>query len=636
MKSSIASLSLLVIVVVLLADCFTSFKSDAQLIPENEVQTLKTITSKLNITNWHVSQTSCTDGSFNRPFSISSVVSNVTCNCSFSSRTVCHVTNIQLKGLNLSGALPAEFVNLSYLQEIDLSRNFINGSIPTSFAKLPLLILALLGNRITGSIPEEIGHISTLQELVLEDNLLGGPLPDSLGNLTSLKRLLLSANNFTGTIPETILQSEEPYRFDRWTSFYGKIPDFIGNWTKLNRLDMQGTSMEGPIPSSISMFKNLTELAISDLNGSSTVFPDLQNLTSLQYLILRNCLITGTIPTYIGQMTNLKTLDLSFNRLNGEIPSSLGNLDKLVYLFLTNNSLTGAVPGWVMQKQENFDLSYNNFTGSSQISCQQQSSVNLASSFSSTTSSLWCLGEHLPCPGKAEYYSLFINCGGSKMSYGGNDYEDDSNTLGPSTFASYSSTRWAYSSTGTFLGNDKANFLASNTFNLNMTGPAYYQTARLSPASLKYYALCLRSGSYRVRLHFAEIMYSADQTFASLGRRIFDVAIQGNRVLKDFNIVEEAGGVGKGIFREFNVPVDGGTLEISLYWAGKGTNAIPYRGVYGPLISAIEVTPNFKIGTGLSAGAIVGIVIASCAVVASVLVFLRMKGCLGGKDDKGE
>jgi hypothetical protein len=56
--------------------------------------------------------------------------------------------------------------------------------------------------------------------------------------------------------------------------------------------------------------------------------------------------------------------------------------------------------------------------------------------------------------------------------------------------------------------------------------------------------------------------------------------------------MEAAGGVGKGITKEFNVDVNQSTLEIHLSWAGKGTNAIPMRGVYGPLISAITVTPS--------------------------------------------
>ncbi|KAL2496549.1 putative LRR receptor-like serine/threonine-protein kinase [Forsythia ovata] len=144
-------------------------------------------------------------------------------------------------------------------------------------------------------------------------------------------------------------------------------------------------------------------------------------------------------------------------------------------------------------------------------------------------------------------------------------------------------------------------------------------------------------GSYRVRLHFAEIIYTDDSTFSSLGRRIFDVSIQGEVVLTDFDIVREANGVRKGIYKDFNVLVNGSTLEIHLYWTGKGTTAIPDRGVYGPLISAIAVTPNFNPDTGgLSAGAIAGIVVSSCVVVLFILAALWMKGYLGGKDVEDE
>ena len=64
-------------------------------------------------------------------------------------------------------------------------------------------------------------------------------------------------------------------------------------------------------------------------------------------------------------------------------------------------------------------------------------------------------------------------------------------------------------------------------------------------------------------------------------------------IRKDFNIMENAGGVGKSfILEEPNIVVNGSTLEIHLYWAGKGTDSIPVIGVYGPLISAITVTPS--------------------------------------------
>ncbi|GAB4849317.1 hypothetical protein Ancab_004118 [Ancistrocladus abbreviatus] len=488
MESYIASFSKsrsLLILLLLQWNCITNFGSHAQgqLIPEDEVQTLKTVSAKLNNGYWSISRMSCSDGgqSFNKTFA-DKIFSRVICDCSFNHSTVCHVTNILMKGLNLSGVLPAEFGNLTHLRELDLTQNYISGSIPTSFAKLPLVNLSLLDNRISGQVPDEIGQIATLESFLIDGN-----------------------------------------------SFSGKIPDFIGNWTNLGRLNIQGTSMEGPIPSTISLLTNLTELRISDLGGPSMGFPNLQDLKILQLLILRNCLITGTIPDYIGDMTSLKTLDLSFNMLTGGIPNTIGNLPLLVNLFLTNNSLGGAVQSWVVNSKQHFDVSYNNFTESSPTSCQQ-SNVNLASSLSSTESNSvpWCLKKDLPCPMKAKYYSLFINCGGSNMSYEGNEYEEDSSPLGPSTFHSSSSNKWAYSSTGTYMFYDKANFIASNTFNLNVTGPEYYQTARLAPSSLKYYGLCLRRGTYRVQLHFAEIMFSDDQTYSSIGRRIFDVSIQVN------------------------------------------------------------------------------------------------------------
>lgn len=63
-------------------------------------------------------------------------------------------------------------------------------------------------------------------------------------------------------------------------------------------------------------------------------------------------------------------------------------------------------------------------------------------------------------------------------------------------------------------------------------------------------------------------------------------------VLRDFNIMKEAKGANKGIYKDFDVVVNGTTMEIHLYWSGKGTKAVPTRGVYGPLISAIAVTPS--------------------------------------------
>ena len=56
--------------------------------------------------------------------------------------------------------------------------------------------------------------------------------------------------------------------------------------------------------------------------------------------------------------------------------------------------------------------------------------------------------------------------------------------------------------------------------------------------------------------------------------------------------MEAAGGLGIAITKEFNILVIDDTLDIHLYWAGKGTLTIPIRNVHGPLIFAITVTPS--------------------------------------------
>lgn len=87
-------------------------------------------------------------------------------------------------------------------------------------------------------------------------------------------------------------------------------------------------------------------------------------------------------------------------------------------------------------------------------------------------------------------------------------------------------SNWAFSNTGHFLDAQKP---VSETYiqQQNKTGLSkLYQTARVSPISLTYYGFCLENGDYTVLLHFAEIMFTDDNTYSSLGRRIFDVYIQ--------------------------------------------------------------------------------------------------------------
>lgn len=123
--------------------------------------------------------------------------------------------------------------------------------------------------------------------------------------------------------------------------------------------------------------------------------------------------------------------------------------------------------------------------------------------------------------------SLHINCGGAReTSSEGIIYDGDSDSLGPSTSKEVGEN-WAISNTGHFLNsNASETYIQQNTTRLSMPDNALYKTARVSPISLTYYGFCLENGDYTVTLHFAEIAFTDDDTYKSLGRRIFDIYIQ--------------------------------------------------------------------------------------------------------------
>ena len=61
--------------------------------------------------------------------------------------------------------------------------------------------LSLWGNRLSGSIPPELGSLTGLTVLGLSRNNLGGDIPPEMGNLSKLKELYLSGNRLSGCLP---------------------------------------------------------------------------------------------------------------------------------------------------------------------------------------------------------------------------------------------------------------------------------------------------------------------------------------------------------------------------------------------------------------------------------------------------
>ncbi|KAL5837190.1 hypothetical protein ACOSQ3_014359 [Xanthoceras sorbifolium] len=626
----------------------SGFAASTAKLNHEEVKALKVIGKKLGKTEWVLGGGDPCSGKGNWKLKneSNSIESSVSCDCSFNRNSSCHIVSIALKGQNLTGTVPPEFSKLRYLQHLDLSRNVLSGSIPPEWATMRLEELSFMGNRLSGPFPKVLTKITTLKNLSIEGNRFSGHIPPEIGKLINLQKLIISSNAFTGRLPAELakLTNLTDMRIND-NNFSGKIPEFIGNWTQIQKLHIQGCSLEGPIPSSISALTSLSDLRISDLKGKEAAFPPLDNMNSMKTLILRKCLIHGEIPDYIGHMKKLKNLDLSFNNLTGEIPKTFNQLAKVDFMYLTGNKLTAPVPRWILERNKNVDISYNNFTweSSGAIECPR-GSVNLVESYSSSTDKLSrvhpCLKQNFPCPASRDqyHYSMHINCGGKELNSSNTKYEADLEPRGASMF--YMGQSWAFSSTGNFMDNDVDSdvYIITNTSTLSgasAVNSELYRTARVSPLSLTYYGLCLMNGNYTVKLHFAEIIFTNDSTLNSLGKRLFDVYIQGKLVLKDFNIGDEAGGTGIPIAKTFTAVVTSHTLKIHMYWAGRGTTGIPQRGFYGPLISAISVNPNFKPPVIKDKKnhvmVVAGMVVTSVLFVLLVLVIMRMKGWLGGK-----
>ena len=139
-----------------------------------------------------------------------------------------------------------------------------------------------------------------------------------------------------------------------------------------------------------------------------------------------------------------------------------------------------------------------------------------------------CILSVIGCIIYVDRYFLHINCGGKATTVGNIMYEEDDNLAGAAVFVPVREREnWGFSSTGNFWDVTTAHdYVAKNVSALTMKESELYTSARLSPLSITYYARCLVNGRYKVKLHFAEIVFRDNRSFYSLGRRIFDVYIQ--------------------------------------------------------------------------------------------------------------
>ncbi|XP_019091904.1 PREDICTED: probable LRR receptor-like serine/threonine-protein kinase At1g56140 isoform X3 [Camelina sativa] len=578
--------------------------------------------------DWNISGELCSGAAIDDSVSIDNLAFNplIKCDCTFVDSTICRIVALRANGMDVAGRIPDDLWTLVFISNLNLHQNFLSGPLSPGIGNLTQMQWMTFGaNALTGPVPKEIGLLTDLRSLAIDMNNFSGFLPPEIGNCTRLVKIWINDIQLTG-----------------------QIPDFIGSWTKLTTLRILGTSLTGPIPSTFANLISLTELRLGEISNSSSSLQFIREMKSISVLVLRNNNLTGTIPSDIGDYLWLRQLDLSFNKLIGQIPASLFNSKQLTHLFLGNNKLNGSLPAQKSPSLSNIDVSYNDLAGDLpswvRLSNLQLNLIanhfTLGGSNRRALPGLDCLQKNFRCNrGKGVYFNFFINCGGQEIrSSSGALYEKDEGALGPATFFVSKTQRWAVSNVGLFTGSNSNQYIDHSATRFpNTSDSELFQSARLSASSLRYYGLGLENGGYSVTVQFAEIQIQGSNTWKSLGRRVFDIYVQGRLVEKDFDIHRTANGSSIRVNqRVYKANVSENYLEIHLFWAGKGTCCIPAQGTYGPLVSAISATPDFiptvknklpsksKKKIGIIVGAIVGAGMLSILVIA-IILFIRRK-----------
>ncbi|CAN8235447.1 unnamed protein product [Cochlearia groenlandica] len=185
----------------------------------------------------------------------------------------------------LKGEIPAWLIKLKSVEAIDLSVNRLTGSIPGWLGTLPnLFYLDLSDNLLAGQLPKELFHMRALMSQkaydATEHSYLELPLFISPNNFSAKQQynqlsslppaIYFKKNKLTGTIPADIGQLKVLHVIELYqNNLSGTIPDELSNITNLERLDLSNNSLSGTIPWSLTglHFMSYFNVANNTLSG---------------------------------------------------------------------------------------------------------------------------------------------------------------------------------------------------------------------------------------------------------------------------------------------------------------------------------------------------------------------------------
>ncbi|XP_058071859.1 probably inactive leucine-rich repeat receptor-like protein kinase At5g06940 [Magnolia sinica] len=256
------------------------------------------------------------------------------------------LTTLDLSYNHLQGQIPPSFASLQGLQVLNLAGNLFSGALPPSLLSnlTDLLVLDLSDNpSLVSGIPQQIGKLGNLQQLLLQRSGFHGGVPDSFVGLHGLEVLDLSQNNLTGNLPLRI------------GSGLGKLVSF----------DLSQNGLSGPFPADICLSKGLTSLSLHTNLFSGSVADSLERCLSLERFQVQNNGFSGDFPSGLWSLPKIKLIRAENNRFSGGIPNSVSMAVRLEQVQIDNNSFTGRIPPSLgsISSMYRFSASSNGFYG---------------------------------------------------------------------------------------------------------------------------------------------------------------------------------------------------------------------------------------------------------------------------------
>ncbi|KAK5818085.1 hypothetical protein PVK06_023016 [Gossypium arboreum] len=236
-----------------------------------------------------------------------------------------------------------------------------------------------------GGIPQTLGNLCTLEELNLQGNILSGTLTVAVKNLSgcakdSLEKLLLTSNNFNGSLPRNRFEGPLPLSIGEisqlvlldvsYNSLHGVISEaHLSNLAKLQRLSISFNSLSfHPSSDWIPLLQlNFIGLASSEFGPQ---FPNwLKKQANFSHLDISNSNISDAIPDWFWNLpSSLKFLNLSFNQIGGKLPNILLEFEFSPVIDLNSNIFYGPIPQFLSNSSV-LNLSNNKFNGSLSFLC---------------------------------------------------------------------------------------------------------------------------------------------------------------------------------------------------------------------------------------------------------------------------